>query len=262
MKPGIRIELSDGSFVELTEPRQAFPWDSALVVAEVKEIKPGHLRFLIRNPGTTEWGPSSIPVPGYVNNKVFFKSIGLAIPEGWHIKHSAFNNSRMIFSWAGFNYYACVLDTDRKPIHPRVVESQTYHFLEGVETLWWDAFDYEQDAEPPPAIHVYKDVCLEMLGASPVYSAGAWPRLRLLRSLYTMDASSLSYGSINRNLGWYMLHQHERYTQGRVPPATGYHDFGSIVWADGHSNHNYDPERYCVENYLKGRDQGSWQLAL
>jgi hypothetical protein len=249
---GVRVALRDGQVIDQIGPGEQR--HGALEVS-VRWITPGkHARILARNRGAPEWKPAARePNP----SRVFLDGVLLAVPKGLAPEWAAFRDTRPAGTWQGQDLYVAIDRHSQRPVYPGVPESAAHAMLSGGDTVWWDIVEGHRQA--PPVLGDIPDRCRRLLFVDgPVTQ---WPYVNRLRSLYTASAGSAKFSAPTADLGWWVLWAGQRHTQGRIPDPWGWYAFGATLWADGHSNHHYDPERQCVANWLRTGDSDAWVCA-
>lgn len=228
----------------------------------VRQVKPGHIRYFLHNTGAPQFAGNQ-PQPGVV---VKFRGFWFGAPKGWTVEYGIDRKIDRMFEWDGKDVYrACDETTYHSTVHGQP-DSTRWHVLMGGEQLWIDVQDLGQveGDVPDPALGLpYAE---GIFGWDKGYDPTKYPDLERLRSLYTKGAASLSLQSTERDLGWWLLWAAERHSANadgstRLPVTRNLWDFGSVIWADGHSNGNYDPILHAVERYLETGDPQAWHVA-
>jgi len=246
----IRLVLADGRQVDQIgygRHRDGFLELSAGLLPD------GHVRVSVGNRGRPEATPVSWPG----GDRAWVREVYAAGPHGWKLRWASEREARPIaFSWSSMDIFP-VLDLRHRIAANTRITAPTAHLLEGGATWSWD-FDPPGFVEPIPKAPA---VLREMLGWSPDYDPALYPRVEMLRDLWTLTPASLAFASpLPHDFGWRMRWFAERFSHGRIPPATGPLNWGSMLWADGHSNWHYDGIRWALEAHARGIP-GAWRLA-
>jgi len=263
---GIRVVLADGQVLDSFVLGDVAQNDGHLRFG-VKSIGQGKLRYWLHNVGAPQFGGNT-PQKGDI---VEFRSVHIGVPsdilgtDRWRIQYAQERGiGQPIFSWNGMDIYRVC---DETTYHSRPHGLTTpHHVLMGGEQLWIDVDELgvtEGDVPDPAPI---LPAAAKILAWDDRYDRSLYPDLEQLRSLYTATAQSSDPNSKVRDLGWWLMWAAERHAGNadgttRIPKTRNLWDFGSVIWADGHSNANYDPILHAVERYLTTQDAGAWQAA-
>jgi hypothetical protein len=263
---GIRVVLADGSIVESFVLGDIVENDQQLQ-AGVKSIGQGKLRYWLRNFGAPQFAGNT-PQPGRI---VEFRSVYIGVPndilgtDRWRIQYAHERGiGQPIFSWDGMDIYRVC---DEMTYHSRPHGPTTpHHVLMGGEQLWIDVDELGVTEGDVPDTQAIMPAAAKILAWDDRYPRDRFPDLEQLRSLYTASAKSGDLKSTDRDLGWWLNWAAERHSLNadgttRIPNTRNLWDFGSVIWADGHSNGNYDPILHAVEHYLRTHDPFAWHVA-
>jgi hypothetical protein len=256
----LEIQLESGERVLQVGPGRTDAGGATLVIGEPL---PGRYRLQIQNRGRPRWILGA-RMPG---DDLFFRRLSAAIPAGYVIKNWEAKDCVPDPSLSraaaplGVEIWHLVLDGSRRDPHQNVPKSKEIFFLEGGTGAFWDVVRPDDVLEPLPADPVVIERCRRWRGMGP-FREEVLPRLVRLRELMTASAGSSRPSVGRRDLGWLALNWHQRFAGGRLPAARGWFNFGSLIGADGHTNHNYDPEEACIETFLRTGQRGAYELAL
>lgn len=248
--PAVRVELADGQIVQQNGvgSQRIGP-----LLVRLAEIAPSHWRALLRNEGAPEWRSGAREA---TPARVLIRRAGLGVPPGWTIEWAAERGATPAgWSSDGLDAWTVIDSADRRHLLADATDLGS-PWLQGGETVWWDIIGAGRT--PPaidPAIKARLHPLLYMIPGLPVPV-----RVDRLRSLYRIAPGSLQWDGV-ADLGWWLRWARKRHTQGRLPDALGWMEWGAVDWSDGWSNHNYDPARHALSLYLRTGDAGAWALA-
>ncbi len=255
----IEVELTNGERHLLVGPGELRLGTTAL---RIREWGSGRFRLTIHNEGRPRW----ILGARTDGDDFFFRRLTAAIPRGFVIKDwlgkecTPDPGGSEALASRGAELWHLVLPEQSKDPHQAVPGSTQFHYLEGGTSAYWDVRTEADLLAPLPSDPEVVTLCRTWRGLGE-FREDLLPRLVRLRSLMTASPGSAVFRSPVRDLGWLALHWSTRFSGDRKPKALGWFVFGSLVGADGHSNHNYDPEEACIEQWLRSGDRGAYELA-
>lgn len=223
---------------------------------EVWETTPGWYRVVARCTGEPAWRTNSWARPPFLS----IRSITAEVVPGLEPKYWTWRGCRPTSGgWVLIDH------SMRRDVHDRMRDTGNTQVLEAGTAIAW-TIGPPGAPYPPPRRPEYGDRLRAVRGMSPGKAPAGLPtlayeRLSHLRSLQTASVQSLDLGSPRHDLGWLLLHWHDRFTGGRAPGAYGPWAWGSLLGADGHRSWSYDGILAALDWYLRSGDPWAWELA-
>lgn len=224
---------------------------------EVWDLGSGWSRIVLRCTSEPAWRTNSWARPDFL----LVRELRAVLPAGTAPKYWALREARQEAGGA----WILLGPGMRTDAHDRCRDLVGTHAIEAGTAIAW-TIGPDGAAYPAPK----RPEVLERLrtargmgpGKAPEdLSPHAYAGLARLRSLQTAGPASLDPKSIRRDLGWLLIHWHERFTGGRAPGSRGPYAWGSLLGADGHRSWSYDGILAAVEWYARSGDPWAWELA-
>ena len=253
----LRATMEDGTVydVQLSHGRDTVHQARARLTLGAWQLSPDHFRVFVWNsdaPTITPSNTNSVPV----EPPVLFKSIDVAVPEGWAVVDAPLRSAyRIPETHPTFDAWSLIGPRTPRPRHSAVPQaggiSTAGFFLNGGHRLWWDVVAPGVDPFAPPPMD---DAAARKAAAVLRLESDDWTQSPLPASLRGF-VPFWGY-----DLGRYTLEDWVIHRFGGRKPWTGPIDFGHVQWGEGHSNHHYDMIGHAVRAALQGVPN-AWGMA-
>jgi len=183
--------------------------------------------------------PPAIPF-----NKFLLKEASVTLPTGYTVVDAADKLVTQVGS------VASLLRADNiTGLHPRVPESNTFHYIEGGERARWRVVGAGVDPTPPRTT-VYDGAIRGWFGMD-LAARSKHRRVMRVKSLFTKNAfSEIFDNGNNRNMGWWAKWYTTRFNDPPTKQLFGWIHQGGMASGDGQTNYHYDLIAWVVERAL------------